>query len=69
MAKKTINGHYKNHNINANNYRFNKPYKIYPKLDDGTYYIYHFGIGFGATFKEIYDIKKFLDGDDYYPHH
>lgn len=53
-----------NHNKrNSNNNRnfINKSYKIYPQLDDRTFYVYHYDIGFGATFKSLSDIRKFLD--------
>lgn len=47
-------------NHNKRNF-INRSYRIYPQLDDRTFYVYHYDIGFGATFKNLSDIRKFLD--------
>lgn len=63
-SSRSNNKSYKKKSNNTRHFQ-HRPYKIYPQLDDGTFYVYHYDIGFGANFKSINDIKKWLDCYDF----
>ena len=49
---------------NRSNNRIDRDYKITSIIIPGggcMYYVYHFKIGFGATFNSINDVRKLLD--------